>query len=151
MAKKDTKIIDQTWAKVNKNGTPDMRFVGNYQIPVVRYGEYQLSATNGLSEAYNISNYEFAETFANEFLNYVSMLKNPTGFLATDNNSSAIVSQQEFDLSERGTFWDIDGFIISLILLNVIAVILKVDILGAVSGSVALLLFFAWLCEVAKK
>ena len=93
----DTNIIDHTWAKVNKNGTPDMRFVGNYQIPVVKYGEYQLTASNGLSEAYNISNFEFAETFANEFLTYVSMLKNPTGFSATDTNSSAIVSQQEFE------------------------------------------------------
>lgn len=31
------------------------------------------------------------------FLTYVSMLKNPTGFSATDTNSSAIVSQQEFE------------------------------------------------------
>lgn len=93
----DTKIIDQTWAKVNKNGTPDMRFVGNYQIPVVRYGEYQLTSNSGLSEGYNISNYEYSESFANEFLTYVSMLKTPTGLSASDTNSSAIVTQQEFE------------------------------------------------------
>lgn len=33
---KDARIISQTWLKVNKNGTPDMRFKDNRQIPVVR-------------------------------------------------------------------------------------------------------------------
>ena len=93
----DTKIIDQTWAKVNKNGTPDMRFVGNYQIPIVRYGEYRLNSPDGLNESYSISNYEFAETFASEFLTYVSMLKSTQDFSATDNNSIAIITQQEFE------------------------------------------------------
>ncbi len=93
----DTKIIDQTWAKVNKNGTPDLRFVGNYQIPVVQYGDYQLTSSNGLSEAYYISNYEYAERFGNEFLTYISMLKKPNDFSASENNSSAIVTQKEFE------------------------------------------------------
>ena len=35
----DTKIIDKTWAKVNKDGSPDRRFNGNYEIPIVKYGE----------------------------------------------------------------------------------------------------------------
>ncbi len=93
----DANIIDHTWAKVNKNGTPDMRYTDNYRIPVVKYGEYKLSFTNGINESYNISNYEFAETFANEFLTYVSMLKKTTAFSATDTVSSAIVSHQEFE------------------------------------------------------
>lgn len=71
----DTKIIDHTWAKVNKNGTPDMRFVGNYQIPVVKYAEYKLFSNNGINEAYNISNFEFAESFANELTGYIALLK----------------------------------------------------------------------------
>lgn len=73
----DAKIIDHTWAKVNKNGTPDLRFVGNYQIPVVQYAEYKLFSNNGINEAYNISNFEFAKSFADELTSYISLLKKP--------------------------------------------------------------------------
>ncbi|HEX6426203.1 MAG TPA: hypothetical protein VF008_00905, partial [Niastella sp.] len=30
----DTKIVDKTWFKVNKDGSPDKRFSNNYQIPI---------------------------------------------------------------------------------------------------------------------
>ena len=46
----DTKIIDKTWFKVNKNGSPDKRFKQNYQIPVVKYGEIELKTKTGLHE-----------------------------------------------------------------------------------------------------
>nr|WP_298994836.1 DUF4236 domain-containing protein [uncultured Allomuricauda sp.] len=72
---KDSKIIDKTWAKVNKNGTPDKRFKGNYQIPVVKYGEIQLSTDSGVNEEYEFSNYEFSEEFADAFEDYQSLLK----------------------------------------------------------------------------
>lgn len=93
----DTKVIEQTWAKVNKNGTPDLRFVDNYQIPIVRYGEYQFTTINGLNETFVISNFEKAEAFANEILTYVSMLKNETGIPTAGNVSTAVVTQQEFE------------------------------------------------------
>ncbi|MBN8587922.1 MAG: DUF4236 domain-containing protein [Rhodothermia bacterium] len=67
---RDTKIIDKTWAKVNKNGTPDKRFKGNYQIPIVRYGEIKLRTKTGLNEEYEFSNYEFTEEFAKSFKDY---------------------------------------------------------------------------------
>lgn len=67
---RDSKIIDKTWAKVNKNGTPDRRFKGNYQIPVVKYGEITLSTATGLNEEYEFSNYEFTEEFGNAFKEY---------------------------------------------------------------------------------
>ena len=41
----DSKVIGQTWAKVNKNGKPDLRFKDNYTIPIVGYGS--LSEING--------------------------------------------------------------------------------------------------------
>jgi len=66
----DTKIIEKTWAKVNKNGTPDKRFKGNYQIPIVRYGEIKLRTKTGLNEEYEFSNYEFTEAFAKSFKDY---------------------------------------------------------------------------------
>ncbi|WP_160139690.1 DUF4236 domain-containing protein [Chryseobacterium sp. c4a] len=64
---KDSRIIGQTWAKVNKNGTRDKRFKSNYQIPVVRYGNIRLSTQTGLREEYEFSNYEFTEEFGKAF------------------------------------------------------------------------------------
>lgn len=72
---KDSKIIDRTWAKVNKNGTPDKRFKGNYQIPVVRYGEIKLRTKTGLNEEYEFSNYEFTEEFGKAFEKYQTVIK----------------------------------------------------------------------------
>ncbi|MGN7864375.1 DUF4236 domain-containing protein [Chryseobacterium sp. 22458] len=64
---RDTKVIGQTWAKVNKNGTRDKRFKSNYQIPVVRYGNIRLSTMTGLREEYEFSNYELTEEFGKAF------------------------------------------------------------------------------------
>lgn len=72
---KDSKVIDKTWAKVNKNGTPDKRFKGNYQIPVVKYGEIKLSTDTGVNEEYEFSNYEYSEDFARAFKEYQGLIK----------------------------------------------------------------------------
>ena len=72
---KDSIVIDRTWAKVNKNGTPDKRFKGNYQIPVIKYGEIQLSTITGVNEEYEFSNYQFSEDFAHAFKDYQNLLK----------------------------------------------------------------------------
>lgn len=71
----DSKIIDRTWAKVNKNGTPDKRFKDNYEIPIVRYGNIALKTSTGLNEEYEFSNYEFAEAFADAFLGFQNTIK----------------------------------------------------------------------------
>ncbi|AZA98242.1 DUF4236 domain-containing protein [Chryseobacterium joostei] len=68
----DTKIISKTWAKVNKNGTPDRRFKSNYQIPVVRYGNIRLTTQTGLHEEYEFSNYELTEEFGKAFNEFQS-------------------------------------------------------------------------------
>jgi len=73
---KDSKIMHYTWAKVNKNGSPDKRFKGNYQIPVVKYGEFTLQTKTGLHEEYEFSNYELSSAFGNEFIQYQQMIKN---------------------------------------------------------------------------
>lgn len=67
---RDSKVIDKTWAKVNKNGSPDKRFKGNYQIPIVKYGEIRLNTNTGLNEEYEFSNYEFTEEFSRAFKDY---------------------------------------------------------------------------------
>lgn len=63
----DSKIIDSVWERVNKDGSPDMRFKGNFQTPVVRYGLFEFSNSNGIDTVYHISNYEISENFANNF------------------------------------------------------------------------------------
>ena len=71
----DTKIIDYAWYKVNQDGSRDMRYAGNYQIPIVQYGAFDFSSSNGLNETYYISNAALAQSFANEFSNYILLLK----------------------------------------------------------------------------
>ena len=71
----DSKVIDQTWAKVNRNGSRDKRFKGNYQIPVVRYGEIKLRTVTGVHEEYEFSNYEATEAFGNAFRSYQNAIR----------------------------------------------------------------------------
>ncbi|MFD2969339.1 DUF4236 domain-containing protein [Sphingobacterium bambusae] len=66
----DATVIDRTWAKVNKNGSRDKRFKGNYQIPVVQYGHIKLRTATGVNEEYKFSNHVATETFGNAFRNY---------------------------------------------------------------------------------
>lgn len=70
----DTKVIGNTWAKVNMNGSPDRRFKDNYQIPIVRYGDISLSSATGLNEEYEFSNYESSEEFAKSFTAYQKLI-----------------------------------------------------------------------------
>lgn len=71
----DSKIIDRTWAKVNKNGTPDKRFKGNYQIPIVKYGCFTMETATGMNEAYGCSNYESTELFGRAFTTYQALIR----------------------------------------------------------------------------
>ena len=66
----DSEIIGSTWAKVNKNGTPDKRFKGNYQIPIVRYGELKFKSNTGVHEVFLFSNSQSAKDFQSKFANY---------------------------------------------------------------------------------
>lgn len=52
----DSLVVGSTWAKANKDGSRDKRFVNNYQIPVVQYGELTLRSANGLWEEFQFSN-----------------------------------------------------------------------------------------------
>jgi hypothetical protein len=68
----DAAVVDHTWAKVNKNGSPDKRFKDNYQIPICQYGEIELTSSTGLNEAYQISSYSNTEKFASAMEAYLS-------------------------------------------------------------------------------
>jgi hypothetical protein len=57
-------VVGQTWAKANKDGSPDRRFNNNYQIPIAKYGVLWFQSPTGLLEAYMISDYAKTESFA---------------------------------------------------------------------------------------
>jgi hypothetical protein len=60
----DTQIVDYAWARANTDGTPDRRFVQNYQIPVTKYGLLRFTSPSGLDVRYVCSNSPVAEAFA---------------------------------------------------------------------------------------
>lgn len=63
----DSQIVGQTWAKVNKDGSPDRRFNNNYQIPITAYGRFAISSPGGVREEYQFSNLQAAGDFARAF------------------------------------------------------------------------------------
>lgn len=70
----DTEVIDYTWKKSNKDGSGDKRFKGNYQIPIVKYGEISLSSGNGLEESFMFSNFDAFSNFAKTYEHHISLL-----------------------------------------------------------------------------
>jgi len=74
----DSVVVDHTWAKANKDGSPDRRFTNNYQIPVVQYGELKLSSTSGLNEKYLVSSNERLRAFAASLGNFISTIRGVT-------------------------------------------------------------------------
>jgi hypothetical protein len=72
---RDAAVVDKTWAKVNKNGSPDKRFKDNYEIPICQYGEIELTSKTGLNEAYSLSSYEKSEKFAHAMTEYQEIIK----------------------------------------------------------------------------
>jgi hypothetical protein len=60
----DSEVVGHTWRKANKDGSPDKRFNGNYQIPIAMYGEIWFRSPTGLLEAYMLSNYAKTAAFS---------------------------------------------------------------------------------------
>jgi hypothetical protein len=61
----DSQVVGQAWAKSNKDGTPDRRFRGNFQIPIASYGELAFTSAGGLHEEYQFSNPALVQRFVN--------------------------------------------------------------------------------------
>lgn len=70
----DAKIVDQTWAKVNKDGSPDRRFASNYAIPVCLYGGLTFTSPGGVLEEYQFSDAMAAAEFTDAFHAYQAAL-----------------------------------------------------------------------------
>ena len=52
----DSEVVGSTWAKANKDGSRDMRFADNHQIPITHYGSLILKSGTGLWEEFLFSN-----------------------------------------------------------------------------------------------
>jgi hypothetical protein len=70
----DSQIVGETWAKVNKNGTPDLRFRDNYRIPICLYGRLLLTSPGGVEEEYQFSNAQAAANYSRAFHAYKAAL-----------------------------------------------------------------------------
>lgn len=70
----DTQIAGYTWAKVNKDGSPDRRFNGNYQMPLALYGRLLFTTAGGVEEEYQFSNASVAAEFTRAFRAYQAAL-----------------------------------------------------------------------------
>jgi hypothetical protein len=73
----DTQVVGQAWAKSNKDGSPDRRFSGNYQIPIVSYGEVIFTSPSGLHEEYQFSNPALAQRFVNAWDSFQKSFASP--------------------------------------------------------------------------
>lgn len=68
---KDSEIVGHTYKYTNKNGQPDKRFNNNYEIPVVRYGDFRLRSDSGINERYQFSDFSKFTDFAKALTNYL--------------------------------------------------------------------------------
>lgn len=60
---RDSKVVGQTWAKTNKDGSPDKRFKENYSIPIALYGQIAFRSKTGVTEEFMVSNADAAAAF----------------------------------------------------------------------------------------
>jgi hypothetical protein len=70
----DAKRVGETWAKVNKDGSPDRRFANNFRIPIVEYGGLRFVSAGGLNEEFMFSSNPKASAFATAFSQHRSTL-----------------------------------------------------------------------------
>jgi len=49
VAPKDTIVINYTWEKVNKDGSPDKRYKLNRMLPICKYGKIEITSSSGLN------------------------------------------------------------------------------------------------------
>lgn len=70
----DSRIDGYTWAKTNKNGSPDRRFKDNYQIPICIYGNITFHSQTGVTEEFMVSNADAAQAFTEAVKRYQTSL-----------------------------------------------------------------------------
>lgn len=58
---KDSETIEYVWAYANKDGSPDKRYSGNRQYPVMKYGKIVVTSASGLNVRFLCSNEKAAD------------------------------------------------------------------------------------------
>jgi hypothetical protein len=74
----DAEIIEETYIKVNKDGTPDKRFIDNRIVPILKFGRIIIQSKSGLNEVFSFSNFEKANSFCmsiNQYLDKLNKIK----------------------------------------------------------------------------
>lgn len=71
----DAQRIGTTWRYVNKDGGPDRRFSDNPQLPVMLYGQLDLTTSGGLRERLQVSDASKAADFAGFFQDHLSAVR----------------------------------------------------------------------------
>ena len=98
----DTRTVGHTWRYTNKDGSPDRRFRGNYQIPIVLYGQLDFITSSGLHERYLISDPVNAETFGRAFSIYQGMVEPfPVAQLEEVDTPSQVVLERQRLIEQR--------------------------------------------------
>jgi hypothetical protein len=80
----DANIVDTTWEKVNKDGSPDRRFSSNRQLPVVQYDVLKLFSDSGLNEMFYISKNGIAKSF----IDNIKIMKKYYGHIPSEDNDN---------------------------------------------------------------
>ena len=71
----DAEVVGHTWARRNKDGSPDRRFKENYQvIPICFYGQIAFRSQTGVTEEYMVSNAKAALAFVEAVQVYQKVL-----------------------------------------------------------------------------
>jgi Protein of unknown function (DUF4236) len=68
----DSKVVGQTWARANKDGSRDRRFADNFQIPIAVYGQVTFKSESGLWEEFQLSNPDRLQQFLNSLNAFVT-------------------------------------------------------------------------------
>ena len=72
---KDAPRVGTTWFKVNRDGSPDKRYKGNYEIPVMGYAQVDFKTPSGLNESYCFSNPQSVISFFQPFVDLIESLQ----------------------------------------------------------------------------
>jgi len=73
----DSKILEYTWQYVRKDGGPDRRFSNNLQIPIVQYGQIELTSHAGVNLHFHVSNLSLGQHFTQALSHYIDFCKKP--------------------------------------------------------------------------
>lgn len=71
---RDATVVRYTWQYVNKDGSRDMRFNKNRQMPVCQYGRVHFQSGQDLSVELHTSNWRIAESVGNAFKHYADFV-----------------------------------------------------------------------------